>query len=106
LPITSHDAIVWGIRRLTDDALAAEGITPHAPYEVASYGTVAGLIRNRLGIALIPATEASRFSDLRAIPVTPAITWTLALAISAPTSPAAMALADALLAETHSPGHT
>jgi DNA-binding transcriptional LysR family regulator len=96
----------WGIRRLTDDALAAEGITPRAPYEAASYDTVAGLIRNRLGIALIPVTEASRFPDLRAIPVAPAIIWTLALAISASMSPAATALADALLAETRPPGHT
>ncbi|MCU1687886.1 MAG: DNA-binding transcriptional regulator, LysR family [Amycolatopsis sp.] len=94
----------WGIRRQTDEAFAAAGIAPEAPYEVADYDTAAGLVRNRLGVALLPSTPAGRYSDLRAVPVTPSTTWTLALATSArfPVSPAAAALADALLEESRS----
>lgn len=89
----------WGIRRQTDDALATVGVAPEAPYEVADYDTAAGLVRNRLGITLMPATPAARYPDLRALPVTPTITWTLALATSARTSPspATTAMADNLL---------
>lgn len=89
----------WGTRRQADEAIAAAGIAPDTPYEVADYDTAAGLVRHRLGITLMPATPAAHYPDLRGIPVTPAITWTLALATSAqlPASPAAAALADALL---------
>lgn len=100
----AHETVVrfaagWGTRRQTDDAIAAAGIAPDTPYEVADYDTAAGLVRHRLGITLIPATPAAHYPDLRAIPVTPAVTWTLALATSAqlPTSPAATSLANALL---------
>ncbi|MEU0966208.1 LysR family transcriptional regulator [Streptomyces sp. NPDC005917] len=88
----------WGIRRQTDEALAIAGITVDAPYEVADYDTAAGLVRNRLGVTVMPATPASRYPDLRGIPVLPLITWTLALATAAelPASPAA-AMADTLL---------
>ncbi|SDY85350.1 DNA-binding transcriptional regulator, LysR family [Saccharopolyspora shandongensis] len=91
----------WGIRRQTDEALAAAGIDPDTPYEVSDYDTAVGLVRNELGVTLMPATPASRYADLHPIPVAPAITWTLALATSArsPVSPAAVAMADALLAE-------
>ncbi|MFF1611378.1 LysR family transcriptional regulator [Amycolatopsis sp. NPDC058278] len=89
----------WGIRRQADESFAAAGISPDTPYEVADYDTAAGLVRNRLGVALLPATPAGRYPDLRTVPITPASTWTLALA--APTrlavSAAATALADALL---------
>ncbi|MEU9442806.1 LysR family transcriptional regulator [Streptomyces sp. NPDC048304] len=89
----------WGIRRQTDDAFAIAGITPDAPYEVADYDTAAGLVRNRLGITLMPATPAGHYPDLRAIPVTPTVTWTLALATAAqlPVPPAAVAMTDSLL---------
>jgi DNA-binding transcriptional LysR family regulator len=91
----------WGIRRQADEAFGAAGIAPDTPYEVADYDTAAGLVRNRLGVALLPTTPAGRYPDLRAVPVTPASTWTLALAASArfPASPAAAALADTLLEE-------
>lgn len=91
----------WGVRRQTDEALAAAGIAPDAPYEVADYDTASGLVRNRLGVALMPTTPANRYPDLHTTLVTPAITWVLALATSArsPTSPAAEAMADTLLTE-------
>jgi DNA-binding transcriptional LysR family regulator len=90
----------WGIRRQTDDALAAAGVDVDAPYEVADYDTAAGLVRNRLGITLMPATPAANYPDLRTIPVEPAVSWTLALATMGqyPVTPAATAMADTLLA--------
>ncbi|MEV6737152.1 LysR family transcriptional regulator [Streptomyces sp. NPDC051104] len=95
----------WGIRRQTDEAFAVAGIAPEAPYEMADYDTAAGLVRNRLGITLMPATPAGRYPDLRAIPVTPAITWTLALATTSqlPVPAAAVAMADTLLKACRSP---
>ncbi|MEV6624866.1 LysR family transcriptional regulator [Amycolatopsis sp. NPDC051106] len=89
----------WGIRRQADDAFIAAGITSDTPYEVADYDTAAGLVRNRLGVVLLPATPAGRYPDLRAVAVTPAMTWTLALATPArfPPSSAAAALAETLL---------
>ncbi|MEU0948658.1 LysR family transcriptional regulator [Streptomyces canus] len=88
----------WGIRRQTDDALSAAGVTPHAPYEVADYDTAAGLVRNGLGITVMPATPAAHYADLRAVPLTPALTWTLSLATSQlPMSPASAAMAATLL---------
>lgn len=89
----------WGIRREADEAFAAAGVTPDTPYEVADYDTAAGLVRNHLGVALLPATPAGRYPDLRTIPLTPAITWTLSLATSAQASTAATALAETLLEE-------
>lgn len=91
----------WGVRRLLDQALAAAGLVVTTAYEVADYATAAGLARHQLGTAVIPAAEARRFTDLRHIPLTPAVTWTLYLA-SAPAkhrSPAAASLADELIAE-------
>ncbi|MEV0204378.1 LysR family transcriptional regulator [Streptomyces sp. NPDC050788] len=89
----------WGIRRQTDEAFSLAGLSPYAPYEVADYDTAAGLVRNRLGISLMPATPARRYPDLLAIPVTPEITWTLRLASNAqlPMAPAAVALARTIL---------
>ena len=89
----------WGSRRQVDEAFDEAGIAPDSPYEVADYDTAAGLVRHRLGITLMPATPAARYPDLSALPVAPALTWTLALASAAqpPPSPAAQALADALL---------
>ena len=88
----------WGIRHRVDDALADAGIDLVSPYEVADYATVAGLIQHRLGTTLMPRTAAAHFPELRAVPVTPALTWRLSLATAAGRrlSPAAAALADTL----------
>jgi DNA-binding transcriptional LysR family regulator len=90
----------WGIRRQVDEAFATAGIAPDSPYEVADYDTAAGLVRNRLGVTLMPFTPAGRYPDLRAVPVAPGVMWTLSLAASGrgSGSPAAVALADVLLA--------
>ncbi|MEZ0054274.1 DNA-binding transcriptional LysR family regulator [Mycobacterium sp. MAA66] len=85
----------WGIRKSLDAALAAAGIHPVATYEVADYAIAAELIRHRLATAVLPASVANRFPDLFAIPVNPAMTWTLFMATTASqyTTPAASTLA-------------
>lgn len=89
----------WGVRRLTDEAFAGAGIDPAVPYEVSDYRTAAGLVRHRLGVTLMPATEAARLDDLRVLPVDPAVMWTVHLAAADPqrASAAARALAQAFV---------
>ena len=94
----------WGIRRRVDSALAEAGINPVAPYEVAAYDTAAGLIHHRLAITLMPRTAASHFSELRAIPVTPTLSWQISLATAAgQLSLGAAALADTLADDAAGP---
>lgn len=90
----------FGIRRLIDDAFAAEGVTARTQYEVpADYTVAAGLIRNNLGTAFMPGSELVRFDDLVGIAVTAPIIWQIHLARPRPqnTSPAAERLATMLL---------
>jgi hypothetical protein len=56
-----------------------------------------------LGTTLVPATEAVRFSDLRAIPLTPAVIWNVLVATPPPErlSAAARAMAQALFEHAH-----
>ena len=89
----------WGVRRLTDEAFADAGVDPAAPYEVSDYRTAAGLVRHRLGVTLMPATEASRLDDLRVLPLEPVVTWNVHLATAGPqrSSAVARALAQAFV---------
>lgn len=87
----------WGVRRMVDQALADAGVTVATTYEVADYHTAAELTRHRLGSTIMPATDAGRFPDLRALPLQPEVRWTLYLAAPRHLSPAAAALADELL---------
>ncbi len=91
----------FGLRRLVEDAFTAAGITSHTPYEVAAhYSVAAGLVRHGLGTIFMPASEAGRFPDLRAMPVRPALVWTIYLAWAgqAQIGPASAKLAELLLA--------
>ncbi|WP_242456035.1 LysR family transcriptional regulator [Mycolicibacterium sp. P1-18] len=83
----------WGVRRLTDDAFAAEGVDLAMPYEVSDYRTAAGLVRHRLGVTMMPATEAARLDDLRMLPLEPAVIWNVQLATAAAQRSSAAALA-------------
>lgn len=83
----------WGLRRLTDEALASARVDPASPYEVSDYRTAAGLVRHRLGVTLMPATEAARLDDLRVLPLEPAVIWNLLLATAAPERSSAVARA-------------
>jgi DNA-binding transcriptional LysR family regulator len=98
----------WGIRRLTDQAFAQAGIKPASPYEVCDYATAAGLVRHGLGTTLLPTTEARRFSDLRALPLAPALIWNLQLATPPPDrlSAAAQAIAQALIQHANQTNET
>jgi DNA-binding transcriptional LysR family regulator len=89
----------WGIRQGVDAALAAAGVRSVGAYEVADYAIAAELVRHRLATAILPISAANRFSDLRKIPVHPALTWTLSISSAAPQyiSRAAGALADTLI---------
>jgi DNA-binding transcriptional LysR family regulator len=90
----------FGIRRLVDDAFADAGLVPRIPYEVpADYTVAAALIRNDLGTAFMPVSEASRFDDLIAVRLTTPIVWQIHLARPQPqnTSRAAATLATMLV---------
>jgi DNA-binding transcriptional LysR family regulator len=93
--------VEFGLRRLVDDAFAEAGVTPQTPYEVsASYSIAADLVRQGLGTIFMPASEASRYPDLRAVAVRPALIWTIYLASAGPSNigPASAKLAELLLA--------
>jgi DNA-binding transcriptional LysR family regulator len=79
--LAGHDFIHfppgWGIRRRLDAGFAAAGVHPVSAYEVADYAITAELIRHRLAATILPA------SDPRAIPLHPALTWTLSIAPAA-----------------------
>jgi DNA-binding transcriptional LysR family regulator len=70
----------WGIRQRLDKGFAAAGVHPISAYEVADYAITAELIRHRLATTVLPASVAGRFPDLRAIPLRPAMSWTLSIA--------------------------
>ncbi|MFZ0716967.1 LysR substrate-binding domain-containing protein, partial [Mycobacterium sp.] len=101
--LAGHDFINfplgWGIRQRLDAGFAAAGVHPINAYEVADYAIAAELIRHRLASAILPASAANRFPDLRTVRVHPSITWTLSIAYAASqrASPAINALIDTLL---------
>lgn len=79
-----HFPLGWGIRRRLDAGFAAAGVQPINAYEVADYAIAAELVRHRLATTVLPVSAANRSPDLRAIPLNPALTWTLSLASAAP----------------------
>ncbi|HSS23098.1 MAG TPA: LysR substrate-binding domain-containing protein, partial [Mycobacterium sp.] len=88
----------WGIRQRLDAGFAAAGVQPINAYEVADYAIAAEIIRHRLATTVMPTSAANRFPDLRAVPLHPALTWTLSLASAAPqtASRATRALVDTI----------
>jgi DNA-binding transcriptional LysR family regulator len=50
----------WGNRALTDRAFANAGIVRHIPFEAADAATALGLVRNRLGVTLLPRAGSER----------------------------------------------
>jgi DNA-binding transcriptional LysR family regulator len=55
-------------------------VHPTSAYEVADYAIAAELVRHRLAATVLPISAADRFPDLRVIPLSPPLTWTLYLA--------------------------
>lgn len=90
----------FGLRRLMEGAFRAVGVAPRTQYEVpAGFAAIADLVRNGLGTAFMPASEARRFSDLRPVELADQVLWQVYLA-SRPVdhlTPATARLADALL---------
>jgi len=66
----------------------------------ADYSIAAGLVRHGLGTIFMPASEAARFPDLRAVALRPVLVWTIYLASAgqANIGPASAKLAELLLA--------
>ncbi len=93
-----HFPLGWGIRRRLDAEFVAAGVHPVNAYEVADYAIAAELIRHRLATTVLPTNAAKRFPDLHAIPLNPALTWTLSLASAAGQRPsrAPQALVDTI----------
>lgn len=95
----------YGLRRLIDDAFAAAETEPDNAYEISTeYLVAAQLVANGLGTTFMPSSEAERFTDLRAVPLRPAVMWKIYLACLRPGSEtlgtAAARLAEALLKES------
>lgn len=93
----------YGLRRLVDDAFAAAGVSARTAYEVALNYSIAGeLVRHGLGTIFMPASEAARFPDLRAVEVRPTVVWEIYLASAQASrlAPASARLAEFLLAST------
>lgn len=94
----------FGLRRLVDDAFTAAGVQARIPYEVAlEYSVGADLVRHGLGSIFMPASDAGRYPDLRAITVRPAVAWTIYLASAPRMGPASTKLADMLIASVSAP---
>jgi DNA-binding transcriptional LysR family regulator len=92
--------VEFGLRRIVEQAFGAAGITPRTPSEAAvDYWVAANLVRHGLGSIFMPASDASRFPDLRAVPLRPAIEWRIFLATAeqAKMAPAAARLAQMLI---------
>ncbi|BBY19870.1 LysR family transcriptional regulator [Mycobacterium stomatepiae] len=87
----------WGIRQRLDAGFAEAGVHPTSAYEVADYAIAAELVRHRLAATVLPISAAERFPDLRTIPLSPSLTWTLYLASAASqTGGAVKALVDTI----------
>lgn len=94
----------FGLRRLVEDAFADAGVSAHTPYEVAlEYSVAAALVDNGLGSLFMPASEAVRYPQLRAITVRPAVMWKIYLAAAPQLGSASARLADMLLAAVSAP---
>jgi DNA-binding transcriptional LysR family regulator len=89
----------WGARTIVDRAFGAAGVGRQVAFEVADYGTAAGLVRNGLGVAFVPESAARALSGVAAVPVTPVLGWRIQVAFAASRRPsaAARALLDELL---------
>jgi DNA-binding transcriptional LysR family regulator len=56
----------WAVRRIIDRAFRAAGVTRTVSFEVNDLITAADLVRQDLGVCILPNSLAARFPDLRA----------------------------------------
>jgi DNA-binding transcriptional LysR family regulator len=91
----------FGLRTLVDNAFHASGLRARTQYEVpAGFTAIADLVRNGLGTAFMPASEAARSTGLHTVELATPVRWPVYLA-SPPAdrmSPATARLAQTLLA--------
>jgi DNA-binding transcriptional LysR family regulator len=74
----------WGSRAIVDRAFAAAGIDRQVSFEVADYGTAAGLVSHGLGVAFVPTSAAARMDGVVRVPVeSPVLEWRILVATSA-----------------------
>jgi DNA-binding transcriptional LysR family regulator len=74
----------WGNRAVADRAFAAAGLVREVRFEVADFATAASLVRNGLGVALLPESFAASVPDLPAIRVTGTqLSWPVSVATAA-----------------------
>jgi DNA-binding transcriptional LysR family regulator len=86
----------WGNRALVDRAFAAAGLDRQVSFEVGDFATAAGLVRNDLGVAFIPASAAVTFEGVSRCEVSPRLLWRISVAT--PTARRLSAAARAFLA--------
>jgi DNA-binding transcriptional LysR family regulator len=73
----------WGTRAIVDRAFAAAGIDRQVSFEVAEYGTAAGLVGHGLGVAFVPASAAPGLDGVARVPVGSAtLNWRILVATS------------------------
>ncbi len=83
----------WGTRAVVDRAFATAGLDRQVSFEVPEYGTATALVRNRLGIAFVPASVADGIDGVAAVQIAPPLTWRIMAATSATRRPSAAARA-------------
>ncbi|NUR87234.1 MAG: LysR family transcriptional regulator, partial [Nonomuraea sp.] len=81
-------------RAQSDEAFAAAGVRREVPFEVSSAELMVDLVRQGLGVGMLPAAYAPRFPDLRAIRLRDAPTRVEHLIWDNRPSPAAAAFLD------------
>ncbi|GII82135.1 hypothetical protein Ssi03_01250 [Sphaerisporangium siamense] len=85
-------------RAQSDEAFAAAGVRREVPFEVSSADLMVDLVRQGLGVGMLPAAYAPRFTDLRVIRLRDAPTRVEHLIWHSRPSPAATAFLDLLAA--------
>jgi DNA-binding transcriptional LysR family regulator len=87
----------WGTRGITERALAKAGVDRIVSVEVADVATIAELVRAGLGLGLIPRSTLMGTERVKLVPLEPALTWEISLAVPSTRRPSAAARAFAEL---------
>ncbi|MGY4711882.1 LysR family transcriptional regulator [Mycolicibacterium sp. CBM1] len=98
----------YGLRSVVDEAFHAVGVDTPVRHELTlSPAAVAELIRRGAGVALVPASEASRTRELRTIELASPVLWRVYVATRLPAdvSPATARLAELLIGAPGAAGH-
>ena len=95
----------WGNRAVVDRAFAAAGLERQVLFEVADFVIAAGLVRNGLGVAFVPASAMAPFDGLARAEVAGGLRWRVSVATAAARrNPAAVTAFLSELHRSHWPG--